>query len=147
VRRSASPEIAAIQPAKKAVVMLKQQIGRFAVYGFLKAIYRVYVDWKLRKSANRSAHTLAEKLDIVRRRGMSPIRILIEAAWPDADLKKKSRWVRALEYIYSENVSPSEFGKFVRTRGGVAACARLAVQVKRRRRRPRRDSIEGDWDD
>lgn len=73
--------------------------------------------------------------------------MLIEAVQPNADFKQKSRWVRALEYVYSENVSPSRFRKFVRTRGGVAGCARLAVQVKRKRRRSRRDCVEDDWDD
>jgi hypothetical protein len=75
LRRSPSSEIAAIQPAKKAAVVLKQRIGRFAIYGFLEAIYRVYIDWTLRKSAKRSAQLLADQVAIVRRKGMSPIRI------------------------------------------------------------------------
>jgi hypothetical protein len=76
------------------------------------------------------------KKNIARRKGMSPIRVLIEATLPEADLKQKSRWVRALEYVYSENESPSQFRKFIRTRGGVAGCARLAVNANRKRRRP-----------
>jgi hypothetical protein len=111
-------------------------------YDFLEVIYRVYVDWKCRKIAKRSVRTLADQLVIVRRKGMSPIRVLIEATHPNADFKRKSRWVRALEYVYSESVSPSQFRKFVRTRGGVAGCARLAVNVNRKRRRP-----GGDWID
>src|SRR5258707_1857020 len=71
---------------------LKQCVGRFAVYEFLKAVYRVHIDWKQRKTAKRSAHLLASELAIVRRKGMSPIRILIEATLPNADLKQKTRW-------------------------------------------------------
>ena len=78
---------------------------------------------------------------------MSPIRVLIEATLPDAGLKQKSRWVRALEYIYSEDVPPSRFRKFVRANGGLVGCARLAAQEHSKRRRPQRNRGEGDWDD
>ncbi|SRR5258708_3805819 len=143
LRRSTSPKLAAIiQPAKEAAAGLKRRIGRFDAYEFLGAIYRIYIDWKRRKIAKRSAQTLADEMNIVRRKGMSPIRVLIEATLPSADFKQKSRWVRALEYVYSENVSPSRFRKFVRSRGGVAGCARFVVNINRKRRRP-----GGDWND
>jgi hypothetical protein len=143
LRRSTSPELAAIiQPAKEAAAGLKRRIGRFDAYEFLGAIYRIYIDWKRRKIAKRSTQTLADEMNIVRRKGMNPIRVLIEATLPDADLKQKSRWVRALEYVHSENVSPSQFRNFVRSRGGVAGCARLVVNINRKRRRP-----GGDWND
>ena len=146
--QSTSPELAAIiQPAKEAAARLKRRVGRFEIYDFLETIYRIYTDWKCRKITKRSVRTLADEVNIVRRKGMSPIRVLIEAALPNADVKQKSRWVRALEYVSSENVSLSQFRKFVRRHGGFAGCARLAVQVDRKRRRPRRDCIEGDWDD
>jgi len=147
-RGSASPKLAAaIQPAKEVAARLKRRCGRFEIYDLLEAVYRVYLDWKSRKIAKRSARTLANEMNIVRRNGMSPIRILVEATLPSADLKQKSRWVRALEHVYSENVPPSRFYKFVRRHGGLAGCARLAVQTGRKRKRPRRDCVEGDWDD
>lgn len=148
VQQSTSPKLAAIiQPAKEAAARLKRRVGRFESYDFLETIYRVYTDWKNRKIAKRSARTLAEDTNIARRKGMSPIRVLIEATLPNADFKQKSRWVRALEYIYSENVPPSRFRKFVRSNGGLAGCARLAAQEHRKRRRPKRNHGEGDWDD
>jgi hypothetical protein len=139
---------AAVRSAKKAAAgRPRRRTGRFELYELLETVYVLYMDWKRRKIAKRSARALADQLNIVRRKGMSPIRILIEALQPDTDFKQKSRWVRALEYVCSENVPPSRFRKFVRARGGVAGCARLAVQAKRKRRRPRRDCVEGDWDD
>jgi hypothetical protein len=142
-RRSMSPELAAaIQPAKEAAATLNRRVGRFAVYEFLKAVYRVYIDWKRGKTAKRSARLLASELAIVRRKGMSPIRILIEAALPNADFKQKSRWVRALEYVAFKHVPAKDFRKFIRARGGLAGCARLAVHVNRKRRR-----LGGDWED
>jgi hypothetical protein len=143
-----SPDLAAaIHPAKEAAAQLKRRVGRFEMYDLLEAIYRIYVDWKRRKVAKRSAHMLADELNMVRRKGMSPIRVLIDAVKPDADFKQKSRWVRALEYLSSQDVPVEGFRKFARRHGGVAGCARLAVQVDRKRRRPRRNCIEGDWDD
>ena len=133
---------ATIQFMHKAAAALKRRGGRFEIYGYLAAVYSVYVRWKRRKKANRSARALAHELNIVQRKGMSPIRVLIEATVPSVDFEQKSRWVRALEYIHSENVSPSQFRKFTRTRGGVAGCARLADGVNRKRRRP-----GGDWID
>ena len=131
----------------EAATRLRLRGGRFEIYNVVEAVYSVYMDWKHRKIAKRSARALAGQLDIAQRKDMTSIRILIEAVLPEANHKQKSRWVRALEYVYSENVSPAEFRKFVRTRGSIAGCARFAVQVKRKRRRPRRDCVEGDWDD
>jgi hypothetical protein len=148
LRRSTSPELAAaIQPAKEAAARLKRHGGRFEIYHFLEAIYLIYIDWKRRTISKRSARTLADEMNIIRRKGMSPIRILIEATLPDANFKQKSRWVRALEYAYSENAPAKGLRKFVRRHGGLAGCARLAVQAVRKRKRPRRDCVEGDWDD
>jgi hypothetical protein len=113
----------------------------------LEAVYRIYVDWKRSKTAKRTARKLAKDMNIVRRRGTSPIRVLVEATLPNTDFKQKSRWVRALEYAYSENVPAEGFRQFVRRHGGLAGCASSAVQVDRKRKRPRRDCVEGDWDD
>jgi hypothetical protein len=121
--------------------------GRFEIYGFLQAVYRVYVGWKRQGMAKQSARALAMKFSVKSRKGTSPIRILIEASFPNADHKQKSRWVRALEYIYSQEVPANQFRKFVRKYGGLAGCARMAVSLKRKRRRPRRDCPEGDWSD
>ena len=141
--RRASFELAdTIQPAKEASARLSKRVGRFEIYSFLKSIYRVYMQWKDRRVAKRSARVLADEMNITRRKGASPIRILIEASLPGADLRQKSRWVRALEYLATEDVPAREFKKFIRAHGGLAGCARLAAHANRKRRRP-----GGDWND
>src|SRR5882672_8820846 len=91
------PDLAAsIQPARQAAARLKQPVGRFDLYDLLEAIYRVYVDWKKLKVAKWSTRLLTDELAIERRKGMTPIRVLIEATIPRADFKQKSRWVREL---------------------------------------------------
>lgn len=138
-----SAELAtAIQPAEETAVKLKRRAGRFAIYDLLQAVYRVHVDWKRRKVAKRSVRVFARERGVVQRKGMSPIRVLIEATLPNADSKQKSRWVRALEYLHSDDVPPSKFREFLGSRGGVAGCARLAVSIRRKRRR-----AHGDWND
>jgi hypothetical protein len=126
----------------EAAARFGRRSGRFEIYDLLNAVYRIYIDWKDRKIVKRSARVLADKMKIIRRKGMSPFRLLIETILPNADFKQKSRWVRALEYVCSENAPPSRFRKFIRTHGGVAGCARLAVNANRKRRRP-----GGDWND
>jgi hypothetical protein len=138
---------ALIQPAREAATRLRRGTGRFRLHDLLEAIYRVYIDWKRRKIARRSARIIADEMNIDQRKGMSPIRVLIEAALPSANFKQKSRWVRAIEYIASENISAKGFQKFISAHGGIAGCARLAAKANRKRRQPRRDRVEGDWGD
>jgi hypothetical protein len=141
--RHVSIELAdTIHSAKEAAARLNERVGRFEIYSFLKYIYRVYIRWKERGVARRSARLMAQDLSITRRKGTNPIRVLIEAAFPNADPKQKSRWVRALEYLASEGVPTQEFKRFIRANGGLAGCARLAAEVSRKRRHP-----GGDWND
>jgi hypothetical protein len=133
---------ATLQPAKDAAARLKQSIGRFAVYDFLNEVYQIHTEWKRRRIAKRSTRTLADELGIVRRKGTSPIRTLIEATLPKANFKQKSRWVRALEYAAYEGVSQNGLRKFIHAHGGLAGCARLSAETARKRRRP-----GGDWND
>lgn len=79
---------ATIQFVHKAAAALKRRGGRFEIYGYLAAVYSVYVRWKRRKKANRSARALAHELNIVQRKGMSPIRVWIEATLPGVESKR-----------------------------------------------------------
>ena len=92
---------AVIWPAKKGAARPRRRVGRFEIYDVLKEIYRIYVGWQRLKIAKKSAHAVADGLNLSWRKGMSPIRVLINAVKPDADFKQRSRWVRAMEYIYS----------------------------------------------
>jgi hypothetical protein len=142
-RSTLSRELSAIiHPVKEAGLKFGARSARCDLYDFLKIIYRVYNDWKRRGTARVRTRTLANQIGIVRRKGMSPIRVLIEASLPKANLKQMSRWVRALQYIHSEHVPPSKFRRFIRSHGGIAGCARQAVRVNRKRSRP-----GGDWND
>src|SRR5258708_13554242 len=109
-----------LEAAIHAAARLNRVAGRFEVYDYLKAVYHAYRKGRYRKIAKRSARLLAGELSITRRKGTSSIRVLIEATMPGADPRQKSRWVRALEFISSEEIPTREFRKFVRINGGWA---------------------------
>ena len=126
-----------IEPVTTAAYKLESRTGRFEIYEYLSAVYRMYRRWKRRKIAHRTARLLAYRLNICRRRGVSPIRILIEATFPSADSKQKSRWVRALQYASSEDASADELRSFFRSSRGVAGCAHLAAKHQPKKNRHR----------
>jgi len=127
---------ASIGPAKDAAALMVGGAGSSEMYDYLTIIYSIYCEWRRQKRAKHSARLLAEAANIPLRKGMSPIRILIDATLPGADLKQRSRWVRALEYAHSEGVPAGQFRKFVRANGGLAGCARLAAMTNAKRRHP-----------
>jgi hypothetical protein len=127
---------ASIGPAKQAAALVVRGTGSSEIYEYLTIIYSIYGEWRQQRRTKRSARVLAEAANIPLRKGMSPIRILIDATLPDAHFKQKSRWVRALEYANSERVPTAQFGKFVRAHGGLAGCARLAAMTNEKRRHP-----------
>ena len=133
---------ASIDAAQEAAALVFRGGGSSEIYAYLRIIYSIYREWRHQKNPGQSARRLAKAGHIPLRKGMSPIRILIDATLLGADLKQKSRWVRALEYVYSESVSPSQFRRFIGRSGGVAGCARLAAGTNRKRRH-----AGGDWND
>jgi hypothetical protein len=114
---------------------------RFDLYAYLEQVYETYRKWKDRKIAKRLSRLIARELNIPRTSRSSPIRILIEATRAAADPKQKSRWTRALQYADRLDVPIADIISFIRSRRGIAGCARLAAKRYPRRPRPRND-----WD-
>src|SRR5579863_330839 len=76
-----------IKPIFEALQEAQLQIGRFRFYDYLAAVHRVYTEWKDLSISKRMTRHLAEQLAIPRRKGMSPVRTLIDATFP--------RWIRS----------------------------------------------------
>jgi hypothetical protein len=117
-----------IEPATVAAQKMQGRAGSFEIYEYLSVTYKTYRRWKRRKVAQQTAHRIAHQLDIPWRKGISPLRTLIEATLPSADAKQKSRWVRALQFAWSKDTPASDLNGFFRARGGIAGCARLAAK-------------------
>ncbi len=66
--------------------------------GCLVAVYRTYKEWKDLKISKKMARHIAKYFETPLRKGMSPVRTLIDVTFPALDAKQKSRWSRALEF-------------------------------------------------
>ena len=115
-------------------------LRRFDCYNYLHAVYETYRLWKRQSVATNTARRLAHALHIPLRAGVSPIRILIEATYADADPKKKSRWVRALQHAYTEHIVADKLTAFIKSNGGIAGCAARAAQDD-----PKKWTDRNDW--
>ena len=113
--------------------------GRFAFYDYLEAVYSIYMAWKSERSATKNARTLAAALDIPMRQDVSALRILIEATWPGAETKQKSRWTRALGHAHDEGTAPRALISFIKANGGISGCAKSAARYDPKRRTNRDD--------
>lgn len=131
-----------IGPALERATKLRHCPGRFGVYEYLTCVYATYRKWKHHRVARRTARAIALRMNIPWRKGVSPIRILIEATNPSAAPKQKSRWVRALQFASSEDQPTKGLTRFFRARRGIAGCARLAAKHQ-----PKKDRRKSSWDD
>jgi hypothetical protein len=128
-----------IGPSADAADRLRASRQRFAIYGYLSAIYRTYRNWRRHKRAIRNARKVAQHIGITFRKGMSPFRVLIEATSPLTDPKQKSRWVRALQYAWLQHVLPRHLVEFFQQRKGISGCAGFAARLQPKK--------AGRWDD
>ncbi|ANW00079.1 hypothetical protein [Bradyrhizobium icense] len=56
------------------------------------------------------------------------IRRIIEATALKDDLRARSRWTRALEFAWNEEVEPDELVWYLQQNGGLSGCARKAAR-------------------
>ena len=104
-------------------------------------VYRIYRAWRIVGAANRNARKAGRRLHLGLRRNVHPLRVIIEATSDEPDLKKKSRWTRALEYAHAENVKPKKLVRFFKGHGGISGCAGAASELN-----PKRRTGKSDWD-
>jgi hypothetical protein len=87
-----------VEPIFNASQQAQRETGRFKSYGCLVAVYRTYKEWKDLKISKKMARHIAKYFETPLRKGMSPVRTLIDVTFPALDAKQKSRWSRALEF-------------------------------------------------
>ena len=124
-----------LEPILAALQQAQHQIGRFRFYGYLAAVYRTYKEWKDLRISKRMTRHLAEKFMIPRRKGTSPIRVLIDATFPALDPKQKSRWSRALEFAALTKATADDLPKLFKNSSGIAGCASFAAVRKPKKNR------------
>jgi hypothetical protein len=90
--------------------------SRFAFYDYLAAVFELYVQLRRRNKAKPAAQRIAKLFGLRKQDRTHPIRVIIDAT-STADNKTKSRWSRALRYVWREHKAWTELGSFLRFRG------------------------------
>ena len=128
--------VARILKVRKAGDRAARSSRRFAEYRYLRAVLRAYVIFSDNDLLNHLVVIAPSELMTPVRAKSHPIRMIIEASCTRADLRKKSRWTRALEFALARNVSPEELPRFIRAHGGIAGCADLASKTQPKHVKP-----------
>jgi hypothetical protein len=124
-----TPSSKSIRLLLNAAQRARRSRSRFAAYGYLKAVYRLYRRWRRGGISKTRTRELAKTAQLPIRRGTHPIRIVIDATSNVRDPRVKSRWTRALETALKNHVPAIELGRFFRSNGGIAGCSRLAAEL------------------
>jgi hypothetical protein len=127
-----------VEPIFKASQQAQRETGRFKSYGCLVAVYRTYKEWKDLKISKKMAGHLAKSFKTQRRKGISPVRTLIDVTFPALDAKQKSRWSRALEFAALTKVTPKNLPNLFKRHSGIAGCARFAA-IQSPKKEPQRE--------
>jgi hypothetical protein len=104
---------------------------RLGLHKYLKRVYRVFWNLSSKRNLERMIREIAELAEIAIRRGVHPLRILIDASVGAEDPKQISRWVQALLYVYSWKLPPSKVEWCLRSNGGIYGCARKQAMLNK----------------
>ncbi len=126
-------DLAAIRTAWKAYQSSRAQA---AVYPYQAAIYQTVVSWD---NADRLDWNLREALDLlpapVSLRSAEPftVAIFVTADPNVVDAKTRSKWSRVLRYAWRRRIAADRLEGFIRSRGGINACADRFARSRSRR--------------
>jgi hypothetical protein len=109
--------------------------SRFAFYDYLAAVFELYVQLRRTKYAKKAARLIAKLVGLRKQDRTHCIRAIIDAT-STADLKTKSRWIRALRYAWHERKTWKALGSFLRENGGPAGCADQFAAINQTGRYP-----------
>ncbi|MCG2633073.1 hypothetical protein L6654_41725 [Bradyrhizobium sp. WYCCWR 13023] len=111
---------------------------RFADYKYLKAVFAAFYAFGDANLLPILARVARDEYGVARREGCHPLRTIIDAsADPKTPLRSRSRWGRALEWAFDQEVQPDGLMSFLNANHGIAGCARLANMALPLYRRPR----------
>jgi hypothetical protein len=127
-----------VEPIFNASQQAQRETGRFKSYGCLVAVYRTYKEWKDLKISKKMARHIAKYFETPLRKGMSPVRTLIDVTFPALDAMQKTRWSRALEFAALTKVTPKHLTNLFKRHSGIAGCARFAT-IQSPKKKPQRE--------
>jgi hypothetical protein len=116
---------------------MKASRTRQSAYQFLSAVYRTYWIWSKRRVAREKVKALASASDKISQKHHHAFRTMLDAADCSPEAKVLSRWTRAMEYALDRDINPANLQHFLKRKGGIAGCARLAAKQLSKRRTSR----------
>ncbi|WP_342712891.1 hypothetical protein AAFG13_18205 [Bradyrhizobium sp. B124] len=145
IKRSEINQIRAqLDRVRKAAKKVGKSKKRFADYRYLRAVYRALHTLGDDNLLPILARVVRQEYNIPKRAGTHALRTIIDAtATAATNISTRSRWARALEWAYDQEVRPNELIWFLKANNGIAGCARLANMGLPLYRRPR----EYTWND
>jgi hypothetical protein len=103
------------------------------VYGYLEAVFAIVKHYKVRRRTKRLLWRAFKFADLPFDKKADPFSAVIRCTCDDnADGKTISKWARALRYVASRNLLPTELRMFMKEAGGVNACADMYASYLRR---------------
>lgn len=127
--------VARVEKVREAANKATKSKRRFADYRYLRSVLRAYIYFEDDDLLPSMVEIAPSVLITPVRANWHPLRVIIDASCKTPDLKKRSRWTRALEYAVAEKIDAKDLGRFFRAHNGVAGCADLASKIDRRRLR------------
>lgn len=128
--------VAWIKKVRRAAEKAASRKDRFADYRYLRSVLRAYCYFDDNDLLSHLMEVAPSTLLTSVRVKAHPLRIIIDASCIQPDLKKRSRWTRALEAAVGEQIDPNDLLRFFRAHNGIAGCADLASKTGRKRARP-----------
>jgi hypothetical protein len=133
-----------IRQVEKAAKRSAKSKRRFALYRYLKSVYRGYCVLEDQRLLRALKIFLAREYSLSAEYDLHSIRRIIEATAVMEDLRARSRWTRALEFAWNEEVEPNELVWFLGQNGGLSGCARRAAKGLPRYNSEKEDEENGD---
>jgi hypothetical protein len=97
---------------------------RDGVYLFLQAVYDLVGEWERRGRADRKARRALRARDLKAPKYPEPYAAVI-ACTSNADIKARSKWARALQFVCWYNCHRKPLKEFIKSKGGINGCASL----------------------
>jgi len=114
-----------LEPVRRAWKRYRKSYGKMAVYGFLRGVYTLVLEWKAVKRCKAGTGRLLEMQEAPTYLVPEPFSLVIYSANRHIDPRSRSKWARTLRFAAREKVPARKLGRFIRRRGGINACARL----------------------
>jgi hypothetical protein len=119
----------------------KESRSRQAIYGYLRSVYRLVMEYRRKRRTERLARRAYKYLGLFYPGNIEVFAAVIRGtSGGEVDPKTISKWSRALQYVALDKKRRLPLKEFMVAKGGVNACASNYARLRRsnapRRRRP-----------